>query len=309
MSCYESDLEAALADPASELDIHTAASLGELELIMNMNCDMDCRNRYLWTPLMYAAFYDHSDLVNFIINRISNIVGVKNDLGRTPLMLAAMCGNVDICKMLLRKFGQDILEEKDERGFTPLFHAVHCNQDTVAGVFLEAGANTNHTENQQGYSPLMVCCQRDNAITRKLAQMLLQYGADASYTNILGENAKTVAVKSGHDVFINILNKSMKLPPHAAVPASVLDGPAKLAEKLRIQEKERMFKKQTPKDLRSLLDFAEVDEKYVLLLQEKEVSLQQILDSSDQDLKCMGLEKMGPRRKLLSAIKTFRNVS
>ena len=87
-----SDLEEIMKDGSCNLDPHTAASVGDLDHLMTLEFDMDFRNLHEWTPLMYAAYYDHRDVVNFLITRGAKASGMKNSKGRTALMMAAMCG-------------------------------------------------------------------------------------------------------------------------------------------------------------------------------------------------------------------------
>lgn len=74
------------------LDVHTAASVGDMEFLLTQDFDLDVKNLGGWTPLMYASYYDHRDLVEFLVTRGAQAVGIANAKGRTPLMLAAMCG-------------------------------------------------------------------------------------------------------------------------------------------------------------------------------------------------------------------------
>ena len=53
----------------STLDTHTAASVGDLEYIEEVEADLDTENHAAWTPLMYAAYHGHGALVRHLISR------------------------------------------------------------------------------------------------------------------------------------------------------------------------------------------------------------------------------------------------
>jgi ankyrin repeat protein len=59
------------------------------------NADLNKKNRGGWTPLMYACYIGHDNIVNLLLDAGVN-VNVKNHKGHTPLMLAASCGNESV---------------------------------------------------------------------------------------------------------------------------------------------------------------------------------------------------------------------
>ncbi len=79
---FETDLQ----DPAFALDPHTTASVGDLDHLIrvdldNGDLDLNGRNRYGWTPLMYAAYYDHGAIVAFLLDRGVPTAGCANSKG------------------------------------------------------------------------------------------------------------------------------------------------------------------------------------------------------------------------------------
>lgn len=63
--------------------------------------DIDRKNLGGWTPLMYAAYIGHDNVVNLLLETGVN-VNASTDRGLTPLMLAASCGNESIAFFLLQ---------------------------------------------------------------------------------------------------------------------------------------------------------------------------------------------------------------
>ena len=82
--------------------------------------DLNSRNSGGWTCLMYAAYYDHANVVRWLLEgnmhnqyrgpnkRLPANPSIKSKFGKTPLMLAASCGHnesvetiLDCCKTTL----------------------------------------------------------------------------------------------------------------------------------------------------------------------------------------------------------------
>ena len=74
-------------------DCHTAASVGDLEYLSSLPVEqLDSSNKGGWTPLMYATYHGHLQLTSHLLSRNCKTTAT-NTLGRSPLMLASMCGN------------------------------------------------------------------------------------------------------------------------------------------------------------------------------------------------------------------------
>ena len=206
-------------------------------------------------------------------------------------MMAAMCGNDATARILLRRKGKDLLSESDSKGFTPLFHAAHCGHSAVCQLLLEAGSDPDVIEDTRGFTPLMIAAKEGY---EAVVQCLMYYSANLNYANILGESAKSVAAKFGHDRIVRMLTSRSMRPLSAGGRQSVLDGPAKLAEKLKEQKLKNS-------NLEEFLKSIGV-EKYKELFEKKGVGLEKLLRMNDDELKDLGITLLGPRRKLTSAI-------
>lgn len=300
------DFGEAIKDPLCDMDLWTAASVGDMDQLWELNYgpvrhDLNGSNLNGWTPCMYAAYYDHTEIVKFLFEHQVQVVGVRNNKGRTPLMMAAMCGNENVARLLIKQFGKAVLEETDALGRTALFHAAICGHADLTQILLEAGSDPNAIEESRGLSPLMMACQEGHEL---IVQHLIHFGAHISYNNILGENARTISANRGHERIVKFLKKIQK----ATQPQpSVLDGPAQLAEKMkRNKDFQCSGGGGLNKSLKSFLIEVGVD-KYVPFFEEKSVTLEQLLSMTDEDLKELGIDLMGPRRKLTSAIARHKN--
>ena len=128
----------------------------------------------------------------------------------------------------------------------------------------------------------------------------MSHGADVNYRTIVGENARSIAVKRGHDRLLKYMGGGGAANRRGS--KTVLDGPAKLAEKLAKHKLEQEKRQEGDAELKSFLAQAGLEEKYHDLFAEKKMTLGQLMDMDDAALKEIGLTLMGPRRKLTSAI-------
>jgi ankyrin repeat protein len=272
-------------------DVWTAASVGDLEYVRDIiDDDIDEVNRGGWTCLMYASYYDHAQLVAFLLSSGSDAHAGK----RTALMLAAACGHTDIIDVLVRVggVGQDL--DRDSKGFTALCHAVSSGHMDACHALLDAGSNVNVSvrSDLNALTPLLLAAQDGH---ERIVELLLRYGADPGYTATSGDNAISLALKQGHERIARFVKakKATKVCP------GVWDGPAQAEQLMSMKKKPTAF----PHDLPTLLRDLKLD-KYQENFQN--VTLEIFLEMSDDDLKTLGISLLGPRRKLTAAIEQLR---
>jgi len=86
------------------------------------------------STLSYAASRGYIDDVKKLLNRQN--VNERDDLGNTPLHLAAAGGHVNVCMALLKESSIDVNAQNDV-GKTPLHEAVWRNNETVVKFLVE----------------------------------------------------------------------------------------------------------------------------------------------------------------------------
>ena len=79
------------------------------------------------------------------------------------------------------------LEVRNEDGRTPLMLAAWYNENAVVQVLLDAGADLEARDTEYGNTPLMFAARHNE--NAEVVQVLLDAGADATATNEDGENA------------------------------------------------------------------------------------------------------------------------
>jgi ankyrin repeat protein len=125
-------------------------------------------------------------------------INAKDVFGRTPLMIASENGETDVVKFLLEE-GADV-NVKDDNENTALSYAVSKsyymihNNEEIINMLLKAGANVNcfcNDENKLNDSPLMIASFFGLV---RIVTILLKYGADVNYKNLIGDTSLISAV-------------------------------------------------------------------------------------------------------------------
>ena len=128
---------------------------------------------------------------------------VRDEGGNTSLMSAALDGQTEIVKGLLRN-GADVNAQNLE-GRTALMFAVINLRTTTVKTLLQFGADVNVQANC-GCTPLMLAaCSGDIGIT----QALLNRGADARKICWPGKTALVVAIEHGYQALGELLKRAM----------------------------------------------------------------------------------------------------
>jgi ankyrin repeat protein len=137
-------------------------------------------------PMLVLAIKDKSTKVTEILLKDRNIdVDLSNKYGETPLMIAAIQGDLPVVKTL-------VLQNKariDHIGWTPLHYACTKGQLDVAQFLVLNGALVDSTS-LNGTTPLMMAVQSGN---ENLVKFLLDKGADLQIKNGLGLTAIDIA--------------------------------------------------------------------------------------------------------------------
>jgi ankyrin repeat protein len=127
-----------------------------------------------------------------------DVVNSKNDFGFTPLILACYQGNNEVATFLIKK-NADINYVSDEG--TALMAAVVKGNLELVKVLLMNKANPDLT-NSLGTTALMYAVQFNNSDITKL---LLEFNANKKQINIEGKTAFEYAVFSKNELIINLL--------------------------------------------------------------------------------------------------------
>jgi len=113
-----------------------------------------------------------------------------NAAGETPLMMAALRGNLEWTQRLLDRGAQF-----DREGWTPLHYAASGPEPKVVALLLDRGARIE-SRSPNGTTPLMMAARYGS---EEGAELLLARGADVAARNDLGLGAVDFARQGGRE--------------------------------------------------------------------------------------------------------------
>lgn len=105
--------------------------LDEVRSLISQSIDVNVRDEYGWTPLLWAAMNGHTDIVQVLLAAGAN-PNTRNKYGWTPLMWAAGQGYSEIVRSLIASGAR--LNAQDQNGWTALMWAWDSNQEETMAI-------------------------------------------------------------------------------------------------------------------------------------------------------------------------------
>jgi serine/threonine-protein phosphatase 6 regulatory ankyrin repeat subunit B len=163
---------------ATAYDIHDDAIRGDNEAVFSAIAKdpglLEIRDQIGASPLYYAAWHGHTELVRGLIERGAEVTVATTD-GLTPLHWAALGGHVEICRMLI-DHGAVVNYRSIVQRNTPLHEVWNGGgSPEVARLLVQRGADVNATEDWYGMTPLHYAVVKN---LPELAEALIESGAD-----------------------------------------------------------------------------------------------------------------------------------
>ncbi|MDT8991642.1 ankyrin repeat domain-containing protein [Curvibacter sp. APW13] len=118
----------------------------------------------------------------------ATVIDARNAQDESPLMLAALRGYVDICRLLIEREA-----DVNKPGWTPLHYAATGGHAAVVRLLLDEHAYID-AESPNGSTPLMMAAMYG---TLEVVQLLVLAGADVTLKNELGLSALDFATRAG----------------------------------------------------------------------------------------------------------------
>ncbi len=136
--------------------------------------------------------------LKILVNKNQEVINTKNENGFTPLILACYKGNVAVAKFLIKN--SKTIDTSSDMG-TPLMAATYKGQVELVKLLLENNANPNITDSN-GTTPLIYAAMFGNT---NIMSLLLKYKADKTHKDKDGKTAFEFAVFLGNQDIINQL--------------------------------------------------------------------------------------------------------
>ena len=134
-------------------------------------------------------------------------VEVRSDKDESPLMLAAVKGQLDLCRQLIARDA-----DVNKPGWAPLHYAATSGNAKVVQLLLDHYAYID-AESPNGSTPLMMAAMYGSV---EAVQVLLAAGADATVKNAIGLTALDFAKKASHDDAVALIAAAIRASKPAA---------------------------------------------------------------------------------------------
>ncbi len=184
------------ADDKNEALLY-AAKCGQLDmvkLLFRYGVNMDYRDSDGKSAITHAVIAGRTEVFDFLVAHKNPALDILDHQARTLLMLAAVCGHIDLVKFFLER--EHDVSEKDVEGKTAFLHAassLHPNSTTMMAMLLEKKPELINVADDSGKTPLMYAAEIGNLET---LNFLLDGGADKDATDSRIHTALIYAMQS-----------------------------------------------------------------------------------------------------------------
>jgi uncharacterized protein len=160
---------------------------------INAGADIECvLNELSKTPLICAAIYGNVETCALLLNKGAEIDAVDSD-GSTALTSAAIMGRLEVCRLLIKK-GANV-NAKNNYVAAPLAYAASGGRTEICRLLVSKGADIDNANIPGRYTALMSAAEHGKAET---CRALLGMGADMDVWDRDGETAFMHAATEGN---------------------------------------------------------------------------------------------------------------
>jgi hypothetical protein len=193
--------------PAAPLYYATLCGFHDLveHLITKYPQDVNADGGYYVRPLVAALAGEHFQTADLLRHHGADS-HIQGRYGRSPLLVAADCRNLEVVRILIEYDPADI-NARAESGSTPLHWASgsrYFKDGSVLRLLLEHGADIN-AQNEAGQTPLHWAVNRSLAV--EFVRVLLEHGADVEAKDKKGKTALQFAADERHDEVVKLLRE------------------------------------------------------------------------------------------------------
>ncbi|XP_052772405.1 fibronectin type 3 and ankyrin repeat domains 1 protein-like isoform X2 [Mya arenaria] len=193
-------------EPMTGEHLHRALNRQDHELMETVlqsgDVKIDVPDKYGFSPLMQASVKGYVSSVELLLKYGAD-VHLKNDAGKTALMLACYSGQLDSIKVLRANGAR--YNDFDRGGSAPIHWAVDGGNVKLLDWMIQDGADVNLRDLNCGWTPLIRCASVSGH--RDIGLSLLQAGADINAQDKDSKSALMIAIINGHQALLEVLLK------------------------------------------------------------------------------------------------------
>lgn len=185
------------------ISIDNAAAVRAL---LNRGFDPNSVNPKGQAALLLALRQPAPAVAQVLIAHPDTKVEIRSEKDENPLMLAAIKGQLDLCRQLIERDA-----DVNKPGWAPLHYAATSGNAQVVQLLLDHFAYID-AESPNGSTPLMMAAMFGSA---QAVKVLLDAGADVTVKNAIGLTALDFAQKAGHEDAVALIAAAIraKKPP------------------------------------------------------------------------------------------------
>lgn len=173
-----------------------------LQVLLDASANVNSVDAKSWTALAWAVGKRHDAAVEVLLEAPGISVDSRDATGRTPLMMAASLGEINILNQLLKS--NAAIDSEDERKWTSLSCAVANNHKQTAELLLRvAGVCVDH-QDAKGRTPFSLAAERGFTL---IMQMLIENGADPHISDDEGHTGFWWFLRARYALFTSSPNR------------------------------------------------------------------------------------------------------
>jgi ankyrin repeat protein len=167
-----------------------------LQVLLDASADVNSADANKWTALAWAVEKRHDAVVEVLLEIPGISVDSRDATGRTPLIMAASLGEINILSQLLRS--NPTINLEDEQKWTSLSWAVaNGHEQTVKFLLQASGVSVDHQDGR-GQTPFSLAAERGFV---QIMHLLIENGADPHVPDAEGHTGFWLFLKARHDLF------------------------------------------------------------------------------------------------------------
>ncbi|GES66632.1 ankyrin repeat protein [Aspergillus terreus] len=195
--------------PTKQPPLSLAAEFGRvdiLQVLLDANAKVNSVDAEKRTALAWAVEKGHHGAVKILLDVPGISVDCRDATGRTPLIMAASLGEIDIFKQLLSS--NAAIDSEDEQKWTSLSWAVANGHEPIVKFLLEEAGASVDCQDRQGRTPFSLAAERGFI---QIMRLLIQNRADPHVPDNEGHTGFWWFLKARNDLII-------KSPNHLSRP-------------------------------------------------------------------------------------------
>lgn len=184
--------------PEGFFDAAETGNRAAVALFIEAQISTEIRDNLGWTPLMMAAFHGRDEIIGLLIQHKADVNALDLD-GNSALHWAAFGGHAACAKQLIQNHAR--IDARNNFGWTPLLQATARNHLDVVALLIDSGTNLDAAANN-GYTALHKAAASGYT---EIVRLLLDQGADNNLKTNDGDTPAKLATKNRQEAVIKLL--------------------------------------------------------------------------------------------------------